>query len=402
MKKIKISLALCLILFTLLNLFGCAIKIPEPEEVSSADEAQAIGLSLGDYDGNFEVGEYGWLDINIKIDYRHALKWSSSNPEVATVDDNGRVDAIAPGTATITARVEKSSVSYDITVKKAKASVVTSTNANVNNSNKLMVEQNKANGKKLNLYSLHVNAKTGCITAYTYNSSEYYYLPVRSMVCSVAKDSSVYESENPLETIFYQVGAKEEWQKEDDGKYYRYNTVIKHEGTEFKFSSCAYEKESSSTLITEDYNKLGTAFTGGEIRLAAEDAKWIYDNCDEGTQIRIVGEGAKDELKRPNPIRISENAKYKNWDPTDPDKKNPYLKIAPTFTGIEELHISKGSGCDLYKDVDVFDTCMNPCGTAYKVDSKVLTEKAGKYIATYYYTDSLGHYGRADRTIIVE
>lgn len=402
MKKIKVSLALCLILFTFLQLFGCAVKISVPEEISSTDEAQAIGLSLGDYNGTLEVGDYSWLNINIKIDYRDALKWTSSNPEVATVDDNGRVDALSPGTATITAKVEKSSVSYDITVKKGKTPVVTSSNAIVDNSNKLMVDQNKANGKKLNLYSLHVNAQTGCITVYTYNSNEYYYLPVRSMVCSVAKEPSIYESDNPLDTIFYQVGSKEEWQQEEDGKFYRYNTTLKHEDTVFKFSSCAYKEESPSTLITEDYNKLGTAFTKGEIRLAAEDAKWIYDNCDEGTQVRIISEGGRDQLKRPNPIKLSEGAEYKTWDPTDPEKKNPYFKLAPTFTGIEDLHISKGSLCDLYKDVEVFDTCMNSCGSDFKVDSKVLTDKPGKYIVTYYYTDNLGHYGRADRTVYVE
>lgn len=37
-----------------------------------------------------------------------AVTWSSSNPSVATVDENGLVKAIAKGTATITARVKDS------------------------------------------------------------------------------------------------------------------------------------------------------------------------------------------------------------------------------------------------------------------------------------------------------
>lgn len=402
MKKFRVCLALTLILFTFLQLGGCAVKVAVQEEISSDDEAQAIGLAIDDEDGVLYVGDYSFLDVDIKIDYRYALKWSSSNPEVATVDDNGRIDALSAGKTTITAKVEKSSIKYELTVKEGKADTVKTSNANVNSKNKMIVDQNKSNGKSMNLYSLYVNAETGCLTAFTYNSSDYYYLPVRSMVCSVAKNTSVYEDEDAIDTVFYQIGEKEEWSKEEDGNFYRYNTTIRYEDTEFKFTSCAYKSESPSSLVTDNYNKLGKAHTNGEIRLSAEDAKWIYDNCNEGTQVRIVTENAKDQMKRPEPVRIAENAKYQNWDPTDQDKKNPYFKVAPTFEGVEDLRISRGYVCDLYKGVEVFDTCMNSHGTSFKVDSNVLTDKIGKYIVTYYYTDSLGHFGRADRTVYVE
>ena len=66
-----------------------------------------------------------------------------------------------------------------------------------------------------------------------------------------------------------------------------------------------------------DYNQLGRAVSHGCIRLAAGDAKYLYDNCPIGTTVKIFYGSTKDDpLGKPMP----KNAGYwnKNYDPTDP------------------------------------------------------------------------------------
>ena len=56
------------------------------------------------------------------------VRWSSSNPKVATVDENGKVTAVGKGTAVITARARdnlKRKVTCTVTVKKEKVSEIT-------------------------------------------------------------------------------------------------------------------------------------------------------------------------------------------------------------------------------------------------------------------------------------
>ena len=409
MKITKKLLALMLISFMIMQLFGCAVNIPLTEDISSADEAEAIGLSARNNRRTLEVGKYEWLEVDIKIDYNYALKWSSDNTDVATVDSNGRVDAIAPGKAIITAQAEKASVEYEVTVKEAKNEAVNISNAIVGD--KVTVDQNRTNPDK-NLYAITINVDTGCLTVYTYNSQGTYNVGVRAMVCSIAEDSSVYDiinrRDNSDQSSFYHIDGKTGnsagWNSDEKGTYYRYRTSFSQDGGEsLSFTSCAYKKKSVSALITEEYNKLGTAYTDGDIRLSVNDAKWIFDNCPEGTQIGFVYDGNnQDRLGVPTPIRIADECDVRNWDPTDPDKKNPFLDKTPTFKGMEDIEVRLGDICDLKSDVQVYDTCMNLVADAkFTIESNVSKEKIGDYIVSYYYTDSLGRTGRADRTVHV-
>ena len=64
------------------------------------------------------------LEITIQPErYRKFVKWSSSNPSVATVDSNGLVSAKASGTAVIRAVCGTKEVSCNVTVKKTSATV---------------------------------------------------------------------------------------------------------------------------------------------------------------------------------------------------------------------------------------------------------------------------------------
>lgn len=409
MKKLRIS-AIFLVIFMIFQLFGCAVNIPLPDEISSTDEAEAIGLSISGSTKTMRVGEYGNIGVKVKIDYNYALKWSSDNPEVATVDSNGRIDALSVGKATITARVEKASVSCVVNVKEANEEAVKTSTAIISTRNKLALDQNMTN-KMMNLYSLHINLETGCITAYTYNNQGNYRLPVRAMACSTAKDYSLYdtyESDNPDEIAFYhiddKVGDENGWNSKEKDIYYRYRTNFSLNGKDkISFTSSAYSKKSPAALITEEYNKLGTPYTDGDIRLSVNDAKWIYDNCTEGTQIRFVSKDGEDELGKPKTIKISPECEVQTWDPTDANPQNPFINKKPVFKGVDDITISLGNVADLNTGVEVYDTGMNLIeGENYKIDGMIPQNKAGRYIISYFYTDGLGRKGRADRTVYVK
>ncbi len=56
----------------------------------------------------------------------------------------------------------------------------------------------------------------------------------------------------------------------------------------FLFHSMMFEKKDHTTLMIETYNELTFPDSHGCIRLMPQDAKWIYENCIEGTYVEIV------------------------------------------------------------------------------------------------------------------
>ena len=60
------------------------------------------------------------------------------------------------------------------------------------------------------------------------------------------------------------------------------------------------------------------------LRLTVENAKWIYDNCAAGTKVTFYEDSNPGPLGKPTEQKISGSTEYRNWDPTDPDPKNPW------------------------------------------------------------------------------
>ena len=93
----------------------------------------------------------------------------------------------------------------------------------------------------------------------------------------------------------------------------------------YLFHSVPYYKQSKSTLETAEYNKLGKRASAGCVRLCVRDVKWIYDNCAAGTIVTLYADGSMQEpFVKPIPVKIPTGSPYAGWDPTDPDKKNPW------------------------------------------------------------------------------
>ena len=99
-------------------------------EGSSDETVKVTGLTLSSSTMTVEIGKTGSLTATVKPDNAtdKTVTWSSSNNSVATVDSNGKVTAVAAGTATITAKagtVEASKASCTVTVPKKEVISVT-------------------------------------------------------------------------------------------------------------------------------------------------------------------------------------------------------------------------------------------------------------------------------------
>ena len=92
-----------------------------------------------------------------------------------------------------------------------------------------------------------------------------------------------------------------------------------HFASSYLFHSMPYDRPNDPNSIEIDaYNKLGTAASHGCVRLAAVDAKYIYDHIPSGSKVEIfVGTQADDPLGVPERPYVGEWDKY--YDPTDPE-----------------------------------------------------------------------------------
>lgn len=176
---------------------------------------------------------------------------------------------------------------------------------------KAPVQPNQQND---NPYLLKVNRKQNIVIAYTKDSDGEYTKPYKAMVCSVGLDGKT-----PTGT--FSTTNKYTWRLLSGNVYGQYATRI--DGP-ILFHSVPYFTQNKADLEYEEYNKLGQAASLGCVRLAVIDAKWIYDNCPKGTTVVIYDSDEKEPLSKPTPIKIDLNSANKKWDPTDPDKNNPW------------------------------------------------------------------------------
>ena len=112
-----------LLLFTLTSL-PISVFAEEADPAQAAPsllaetEEPAEPLVLSDTKLSLFVREQAILTVS-PASAAQSIVWSSSNPEVAEVDADGRIDAISPGTAVITAAAGNSQASCTVTVRLA-------------------------------------------------------------------------------------------------------------------------------------------------------------------------------------------------------------------------------------------------------------------------------------------
>lgn len=162
-------------------------------------------------------------------------------------------------------------------------------------------------GKK-DAYYLYVNKTKSMVTAYFKEGK--YYVPYKAMVCSAGAVAG-----NTPNGTFY-TPAKYRWHELMGPCWGQWCTRI-HGGV--LFHSVFYNsKNNNNRLAVSAYNKLGKPASHGCVRLAAGDAKWIYDNCKLKTPVVIYGKNGYEPLTKPTAYKLPS---WHTWDPTDPNMK---------------------------------------------------------------------------------
>lgn len=155
-------------------------------------------------------------------------------------------------------------------------------------------------------YRAEVNRTTCTVTIYAKDGANGFIIPVKAFACSVGLP------ETPTPTGTFYTKEKYRWHELMGPSYGQYCTRIVGG---ILFHSVAGSHISSYNLSASAFNKLGQPASHGCVRLCVRDAKWIYDNCKLGMQVRIYDSSYPGPLGKPATIKIPS---WQNWDPTDP------------------------------------------------------------------------------------
>lgn len=241
-------------------------------------------------------------------------------------------------------------------------------------------------------YCIKVNKKQNVVTIYKVGEDGYYSVPVKAMICSVGEKGNTPEG-------LFELGAREEWLALEGDVYGQYATVITGS---FLFHSVPYFTQDKSDLEIEEYNKLGSSVSAGCVRLSVIDAKWIYDNCGEMTYVEIFESDYIGPLGKPVAAVISSGGSVGNWDPTDPDRENPYMGNIPMILGAYDREVERYSEFDATSGVVALDSAGNEVTGSMVVEGEVDMNTCGIYKITYSITDETGITGAATANIIVK
>lgn len=163
-------------------------------------------------------------------------------------------------------------------------------------------------------YLIAVNREMNTVTVFARDEDGRYTVPYKAFVCSVGDDTP---------TGYFYTLERYRWQDLYDNAWGQYATrIVDH----ILFHSVPYYSKDPSDLEYDQYNLLGTHASLGCVRLTVEDAKWIYDNTEEGFPCVIYDDTLfEGPLGKPESIQIDEeDIEKRGWDPTDPNEENPW------------------------------------------------------------------------------
>ena len=163
-------------------------------------------------------------------------------------------------------------------------------------------------------YYTEVIRNQNTVIVYGLDSNNEYTKVVKVFPCSVGLN-------NGTPTGTFKTSDKYVWRALFGNVYGQYATRV---NGHILFHSVPYTSQSKNSLEWEEYNKLGTAASMGCIRMAVADVKWIYDNCPSGMTVKIYDGELPKGIEKPTATKIDSSSPNKGWDPTDPDKNNPW------------------------------------------------------------------------------
>lgn len=241
-------------------------------------------------------------------------------------------------------------------------------------------------------YCIKVNKTKNVVTVYTLGEDGYYSKPVKAMLCSVGEKGNTPDG-------VYDLGDRAEWLPLEGNVYGQYATRITGS---ILFHSVPYFTQNKADLEIEEYNKLGSGVSAGCVRLSVIDAKWIYDNCSEMTYVEIFESEYDGPLGKPVAAVISSGGAEGNWDPTDPDRENPYMGNIPVILGAYDREIERYSDFDITAGVTALDYSGKDVTSYMKVEGEVDENTCGTYKVKYSVTDETGITGSATANIIIK
>ena len=238
-------------------------------------------------------------------------------------------------------------------------------------------------------YYIRVNRQANCVTIYKKDAAGNYTVPVKAMTCSVG-----LTGETPLGVT--KITARYLWRPLFGGTYGQY--TVRFNG-HILFHSVPYTQTTKDSLMEGQFNMLGQPASQGCVRLSAIDAKWIYDNCKNGTKVEVYDSPDPGPLGKPVTYQIGANSPYRGWDPTDPDPANPWKKGVVTIAGVKNLTVNQGDNVNLLAGVSATD--VDGLSLEVTVSNVVDINVPGVYTVTYSATGVLGMTATATATVTV-
>lgn len=206
--------------------------------------------------------------------------------------------------------------------------------------NEGVMPQESKDSEKTDKYDIEVNKRLSAVIIYQYSKDKKTKEQIKVFRCCVGEDLTKGE---------FRIGKKYSWLDIYQG-WHKYNTSI---GKGAWIHSSIYKDKYDYRLLKSSYNSLGKSSANGKsILLSAGDAAWIYNNCKEGTKVTIK-KGKKSDVLIKSPEPAVSLYSYCGWDPTDPDKNNPYQKIknGRVVKGLSTLSVEKGNKPDYFGNI---------------------------------------------------
>ena len=230
-------------------------------------------------------------------------------------------------------------------------------------------EEEETVQKQVDEFYLQINMAKNVMVVYRYDADKKNKTAYKIFPCTLG------------ENVKYKTEKSYSWVKNNG--WHRYNTLYTYSAW---IQSAEYSDRYPDTLVKKSYNSVGKdKKVDKSIILYASDAAWVYNNCKDKTVLEIVKGSKKDQL----PLQVekkTETNKYCGWDPTDPDKSNPYLKKAngTIATGYTPVNVEKGEKIDYFSNLLALDETGKNITGKLKYN-KIDSSKTGTSKVTYTY-----------------
>ena len=220
--------------------------------------------------------------------------------------------------------------------------------------------------KKSTKYYLVVSPKQSVVAVYKYTEN----LSARTFVTAFVASPG-----KKVKAGTFKTKSTYDWMK-TNGSWHQFNTTYAKNGY---IQSIEYKDKYPNTMKRTSYKTLRNAkHKDGCIWLTCNDAKWIRDNAYRIT-VQVLGKKAEIMLPK-NKTNLTNPglAKACGWDPTDPNKNNPYKKQKNnqiTF-GLKTVTIEKGHKVNYLDNIIAKDAKGNVI-TAQLKHKKISTKETG-------------------------